>query len=543
MTNKRLLPALLLLALCGCFKSKDELTLNADGSGSVHIETRVLVAPETLQSLGFSVGAGGEEGQPPFYPPTSEEEARRLFPEKLFTVTVKEEKEGDGSALFIDASFKDVNALLNSPYARAHGLALVVTNGALSLKAVIGIEPAARLAETKQDEAGLLGGQRAGLEELFKVKDRMRAEFQVLLPSAATSASAGAARDGRRVTWIADRQKANDAAEFAQQAGAVLEASCPAEGLKFSPVSSLRLGMVTFSNAPAGVLVQSAALDTNQIAAAARFVPSVLRITRTLDLSGEVGALQNHAQLSGAIALPRNLAPQKWGDVVLDTVVDAAGTSLMLPQAGDEFEPSRRYGRRRNDGQMEEKEEGDGAEKPSKDPELRHPVALEFQPPEWKVKKIARLHGSIALHYFSGAQVVKISHAIPTGWIRVVKRENDFDFEPAGQAIDDPKLAANGLTLRLTMGVSQSTFTWLTLDTTGSTASLTDGQVYDAEGRAWPTFFKKEGSAGANSMTLAVVGQLKAPFSLALVASGAGVTVTVPIQLENVPVDTRPQGK
>src|SRR6266404_4567297 len=39
--------AMLLVALlCGCFKTKDELTLEADGSGKVRIETRTSVPAE-----------------------------------------------------------------------------------------------------------------------------------------------------------------------------------------------------------------------------------------------------------------------------------------------------------------------------------------------------------------------------------------------------------------------------------------------------------------------------------------------------------------
>ena len=86
--------------------------------------------------------------------------------------------------------------------------------------------------------------------------------------------------------------------------------------------------------------------------------------------------------------------------------------------------------------------EGDDEEgvpsKKSNEPDHRHTITIAFQPPDWKVKEIARIRGSIVLHYFSGAQVVKISNAIPAQWVREMKSETDFSFEPQGQTIDDP---------------------------------------------------------------------------------------------------------
>src|SRR5882672_8935291 len=42
----RVLISLSLVALCGCFKTKDELTVEADGSGVVRIETQTSIPPE-----------------------------------------------------------------------------------------------------------------------------------------------------------------------------------------------------------------------------------------------------------------------------------------------------------------------------------------------------------------------------------------------------------------------------------------------------------------------------------------------------------------
>ena len=51
----RLGTILLLALLCGCFKTKDELTLEADGSGKVRIETRTSIPAETLSGMGAGI--------------------------------------------------------------------------------------------------------------------------------------------------------------------------------------------------------------------------------------------------------------------------------------------------------------------------------------------------------------------------------------------------------------------------------------------------------------------------------------------------------
>jgi len=43
---KRMTLGLLLVLLCGCIKTKDELTINADGTGKVRIETQTSIPPE-----------------------------------------------------------------------------------------------------------------------------------------------------------------------------------------------------------------------------------------------------------------------------------------------------------------------------------------------------------------------------------------------------------------------------------------------------------------------------------------------------------------
>src|SRR5437763_4207539 len=88
---------LLVGLLCGCFQTKDELRLEADGSGKVRIETRTSIPAEMLGGLGMQMGAT-ETGM---YPPLIESEAKKLFPGKAFTVTAKEEKAGDSERVVV----------------------------------------------------------------------------------------------------------------------------------------------------------------------------------------------------------------------------------------------------------------------------------------------------------------------------------------------------------------------------------------------------------------------------------------------------------
>src|SRR5207247_11066064 len=97
------LAMLLLLPLCGCLQTRDELTLEADGSGKVRLDTRVLVSSDLLSGMTMGMRMGGNE--PIIYPPVSETEAKRLFPAKDFKVDVKTEKGIDTGEKIIAAVY------------------------------------------------------------------------------------------------------------------------------------------------------------------------------------------------------------------------------------------------------------------------------------------------------------------------------------------------------------------------------------------------------------------------------------------------------
>jgi hypothetical protein len=525
---KKLSVCAALLLLCGCFKIKDELTIQPDGSGTVVVETRLPAGDAGAEMMMAQMESGGGGT---LYPPTTEAEAKKFFPGKDFNVTFKQDSAKESEKVsIVTVSFRDLNALLRSPYGKAHALTAKIENGSFVVKAISGTEGVARFAEMKPDgEMGLMAG--SGFLAAQKKTNEMRFEFRLTLPNAV--AKANGTTEGKSTSWIAERAKVKDADAFAQELGKVMEASCSAASLKFSPTSPPRLALQSFAELSTdNVGTSGPALDTNAIAASAKFVPCMVRVTRSLDLSGEGGYQANGAQLLGVVELPREFEPEKWGEVKLEEAVDAKGNSLKTGE-DDGGRLGRSWSMNMGSGDDED-------EKPADDGMARHVVTLDFKPPEWKVKEISRIRGAIMLHYFKGApQIVKLTNAIPANWIVSGNSAANIDFDGRGKPMNDPKLRELGLSLRLQMGMVQSGMTMLTFQTEGSKTVVTDAQIFDAQGRPWPTFIQNEG--GADNCQVMVAGKPAAPLSLALLASGGGGSFQVPLVAEHIPL-ARPTG-
>lgn len=523
---KRMSVGLLLVLLCGCIKTQDELTINADGSGMVHLETTSSVPPEFSEGMGTQAGMLGMGGSV-VYPPLTEAEARKFFPGKDFKITVKQQKSANGEVTtVIEAEFKNINALLASPYGRAHQLSMKIANGSLVVQGVTGMEAVARFAELK-DDTGFGMAAMPGLADLKEKKKDMRAEFRVTLPNAISGANG--THDGKTATWVVERAGCKDADDFARQLGKVVEANCPVDGLTFSPVSPVRMGLLPFNELVIGTAATGTSVDTNKIAAAAKFVPYGLSVTRSLDLSGSGDRQENAAQLIGAVVLPQELAPQKWGDSQLDEVVDAKGNSLKV----DDANAGRGFVMRSGFSDMES-----GGDEGSATNEVQeHVVAFGFRPPDWKIHEIARIKGSVGLQYFGGSQVVKLTNAVPAKWIAdPSKVMMGGGFDSTEKPLNSAALAGLGLSLSMQMGMAQSGITMLELQLSGKQAALLDAQVFDADGRPWPTFLQQPnfGGGDATMCQVLVAGKPAAPLSLAFLASGGGLTVQVPVLIEHV---------
>jgi len=522
---KRIGAGLLLIFMCGCLKTEDTVTINPDGSGKVHIETASSLPPQINEYLSMMDQSGRMNG--PMYPPVSEAEARKFFPGKDFTVSVKQQHADSGDVTTtIDVEFKDLNALLASPYGTAHQLSAQIEGGSLIVKGVTGMETAARYADMKIEQD--MGMAIPNMADLQKKKGEMRAQFRITLPNAVSSGNG--TNEGKTATWVVERARSKDAEDFARKLGAVSEARCPADGVKFSPVVPVRLALQSFAQLATGTTAATGpGVDTNKIAAAAKFVPYGLSITRSLDLSGGGVSRENSAQLIGAIVIPTEYAPQKWGEVKLDEVVDSKGNDLKPAnqEEGRNYSMSSRFS-------SEGMEGSDEATNVVTD--QRHVVALTFRPPDWKVNEIAKIKGTASLQYFGSAQtVVKLTNAIPAKKIVDIANGVTSLSDSGVTTLSSQALSDLGLSLTVGYCMVQSGFTEVMLNVKSKTATLSNAQVFDAEGKPWPTIFSQSQEEGG-SVQIVVAGKPQPPLSLAFVASGAGVTVAVPIVLEHVAV-------
>ena len=499
---KTLTSGLMLIGLTGCLQTKDELTLNADGSGKVRIETRTAAgANRRPPQSGIAAGMGGEGTV--FYPPASPDKAKKFFPGKDFVITAKQTNAENGdSVTVIEAEFKDINALLASPYGRAHQLAVELDKDGLVVRGITGMETAARMAEMK-DESGMMGMM--GLPGLAggdaqKRTGEMRAEFRITLPNPVTTSNG--ARDGKTAAWTVERAKCKDAADFAQQLGVVARGPLRGGRVEIHAVDPRAAGACSRSRnwrrEPARP--RRRRLTPTKSRRRRSLFLTALTVTRAVDLSGKGGMNESRAQLIGAVVVPPEFAPQKWGEPALQEAVDAKGNDLK-PKAGAEGEFSGRISEHYSDGRTTSDDE-DPPPTPTTD--VRHVVTFSFRPPDWKVKEIGRVKGSVTLHYFAGAEVVKLTNAIPANWLMNMAQAmgGGGGMDMAEKHLNSPRLGELGLAISVQMGMVQSGMTMLELQIKGSKGALVDAQAFDADGKPWPTFMETEG-AGMDESTFA----------------------------------------
>jgi hypothetical protein len=399
------------------------------------------------------------------------------------------------------------------------------TKKSLVVKGITAMEGPARYAEMK-DDSGM--SAMPGFADMQQKKNEMSAEFRITLPNAITGGNG--TNTGKSEMWSVARAQSKDAEDFARKLGTMCEARCSADGLKFSPTVPVRLSLQPFSGLADGKAEShGASVDTNKISAAVKFVPYGLTVTRSLDLSGEGGAQQNGARLVGAVVVPTEFVPQKWGEVKLDEAVDAKGGDLKPGDSTADRVSAMEF----NLGGRDEDTEGESATNNAA-AEQRHVVSLSFRPPDWKVNEIARIKGTASLEYFGGAQtVVKLTNAVPANWISDMERMN---FNGSEKNLQSPALSALGLSISVPMCMSQSGMTMLTLQVKGKSTALTDVQIFDNEGKPWPTMLSPMNSGDDGTCQVVVAGKPQPPLSLAMLVNGGGSTVEVPILVEHVAI-------
>src|ERR1051325_10786429 len=306
MINKirMLLPRVAAVALCGCLDYTDKVTINPDGSGVVQVEARTTAPMEMFDML--SMGVMSEDNTTPF-PPLTKRAAVKLFPAKDFEVSVAD-KSGDSETnhVVVEAKFKDIAALLNSPYAARRALSLKIEGDKLVFKAKSGFEWGQ--GQSIEDFVGNMQNMFSAGQNV-DTNGLVRFQFEVVLPGAVAESS-GAAQSGNSAKWVVDKSKL-DPKQMIAKMDEALRATCPAAGIKFKPVAPIRLALENFNDLPTNAVKATATIDAEKVKAAAKFVPYSMHVTRTLDLSGAGGSggQENAAVFTGAIILPAALTP------------------------------------------------------------------------------------------------------------------------------------------------------------------------------------------------------------------------------------------
>ena len=526
----RWLPTLFCVVLCGCFDVRDELTIHPDGSGQVRLTIQSTLAPEVLQAFAM----GGNSESMPIYPPLTQEEANRFFPEKDFATTLEESSSGETNSIIITTKFKDINALLASPYARAHQLLVRPTPGRLmTLTAISAGEPLARAAQINPtNDLVEMPIPNLANPDLAKGRERMRFEFRLILPDEVRESNGQ--KDAVAVSWVTERSKCKDDEEFAQKLSTVLHANWSAESVRFTPVNKIRLGLAPFDRLAEERTTGSGAVpEAKSVLAAVKFIPKSLQVARTVDLSGSSYGKGSQAILNAEVVLPPEFAPMKWGKPKLQEVTDASGENLILQEEGSTSSElamfSRRYGL------------GDGMPAASGVTKTNPAVSKQqftmmFKAPEWRVKEIELIKGEIEMQYPGGLQILKLTNVVPASMVSTPRRGR-MSYNSDQREILDPRLVELGASIQVQTAMYQNGITAISLQTGGKNALL-DAQVFDSEGRPWPTTFWKPDDSSDDEVYVQVMvpGKPKPPFSMALCFNAGGSTVKVPFQLKQVPV-------
>jgi hypothetical protein len=488
--------------LCGCFQVEDNLTLNADGSGSVNLTVSIATMDGNYSSS--------------LYPPLSEQAVHQLFPEKDFKVATEAAVQDDGSTLLTaKAAFKNIEALLNSPYAKAHALNLKVETNTLHVHAISGMAWIAQRAAGTNLEAMTRGI--AGWNSIQKKSNEMRFSFKITLPKPVLAASGGNT-EGQTASWSVEASK-KSLTEAAQILSAPLDATCSAEGLAFAPKPIVRLNDMAFNDIPAGSIIESnsSAPDVQAVIKAARFEPQKLNITRTILYNSSVGG-ENQAVLQGNLVLPREMAPLKQQHPILTEARDNLGNDL-TPRATS------------SSSRMERMQSfGSPAKKPT-GKEYRQPINLNLKIPDWKATEIEKLEATVNLEYFGGQQRIKLTNALRSEWVLA----NTQSYQ--AHSILDPQLSSLGIKMYCNDGRRGMGNPFVSLNVTSTDTVLMDIQVYDASGKPLPQLRDSESDSGAQSQfTIELPQGITGPFSLVIQVKGSKTIVPIPIHLEHIPV-------
>lgn len=513
--------ALAAFALCGCIEVTEHLTLNADGSGTLKMTTSPRGLPPSQLQMINMISQQGEMAEA-IYPPLDPRAAEALFEGEGLEVQTRRESEG---GVAVDVAFKDINALLRTPYARAHSLDMAREDGELIVRLRTGVQALAYLSDVASNETAAMG---IDLPGLVAARKEAACTLKVTLPADVTSEQAEAA--GSTATWTMDASAAETPETELARLDSIIELRCSDASLSFKPDSPPRLDLGSIDDAPIGeVKAAPEAPSEDEIREAARFVPAMLKIVRSFNLAGEDFWGENGATLTAVVVLPERLKPQRFGEARLIEAVDDQDLNL-VPR--DDDGASRWHHRSYGWGG-----EQHGGSRVS-DGRVVHTVEFSLRPPDFEARKLALLTGAIDLRYAGREEVVLMRAAVAESAIK------DHGNEPGaimgGFFMNDD--SGIPLAAGLKLGGAGRAFGLTMINLVGDQdAAIVRGiQVFDFNGKAFPTSFNL-GEQRGGQIGVVVFGRPEPPLSIVAWVEQPGARIELPIELKNVPVS--PEGQ
>ena len=498
------------LALLGCFiaacvEVDEHIYLNADGSGKVVIRTGTDIPADAL-SGGFTMG--GLDPSYLAYPPLSEAALEDLFPGDDFKITMKETEDSDYmTSISAEIAFADINDLMAAPYGEKKSLQVTKQDGKYRLRTKTGIEPIVYMMTTDQDleeVSSLIGNFK-------KMKADLSYTLAVTLPEAPLSHN-GQAKE-KTVKWSMAYEGPDKESQLADQAARVMAVSFSGENGGFSPHAPPRLALDRFADLAESTYELSAMPAADQLKKAANFAPCRMVIKRSFDISGLAYAgLDNFVKLVGAVEVPEQMAPQKWGKARLTEVVDDLDNNLVMA------EQNRHSSYLPAGGMAWEM------------PPHRHPVTFKFTLPDRSAEKISRLKGEVELSYFSEARVLKADKVL--GQDDISDMSGGVSGNWKGKQINHEGLAEAGIRMTIRQAIFQQGLLIIMLETKPEDAVINDIQAYDKSGRPVPTILPP--SMGGAYTQLLIPGKPSLPVSLAFTVAGGGSTYRLPVALKDI---------
>lgn len=503
------------LALSACFDVEEHLVVRPDGSGSLSLKVR---SNASLYEISAELGLGGGISEPRLhYPPTTMESLQVLFPGEQFVI---EEVPNDDVSLAANIKFKDINELLNSPYAEVKSMTMEVEHGQLLIRTRTGLDGIAGCRKSEKLENHPYYGPM--VKELCSNAAEAKFQFRVTLPAEAESQTGNTA--GSEVTWKISKQ---EIAASGMDFTAVMSAACPAQDIGFAPRGENRIDLRPFTALASGKTRLKADKPSAADYRGVEFQPLELSITSSFTYTSSLH-LTNLACLTGLITVPADLAPDQWGAVRLVKAVDTDGTDLLLSdkrrmelearQSNDWFD-----GSRINSGDSDQ---------------IHHPVTLLFKPPAWTSNKIPILSAEAELVFFTSESIVKIENAVPEKSIRDQTQPNSAGSgTQEARRIINPALEDAGIELFVEDAVDMGMALMVLVKIGSPHAAIEDIGFFDRPGNPLSCILSQtrpEWGDDRQGFIAILPGRPEPPLSMACRFRYGGEPVVLPFDINNL---------